>query len=86
MTFKPGDIVRFKPEAAICEDFINAYGRGPFILSRPYTPGTKSWHVLTMAGHRALLPSGRLEWHTPESCLMHDVFLDAAKKAVECEG
>jgi hypothetical protein len=85
MKFKPGDIVRFKPEAAICDEFVNAYGRGPFILSRRFSEYTKSWHVFTMDGRRTTLPSGTLEWHTPEHCLMFDTFLDAARKAVTRE-
>ena len=83
--FKPGDIVRFKPEAGICDEFLNAYGRGPFILRQRFSEHFKSWHLLTMDGRRALLPSGTLEWHTPEDCLMHDVFLEAARKAVASE-
>lgn len=80
MSFKEGDIVRFKDHEIIDEKFTSVYGRGPFIL----VWGKGRWESKSLDGKRHLTPWNS-HWNHSESSLILDTFLDAARKAVTDE-
>ncbi len=85
MKLKKGDVVRYAPQQELSSHFFEQWGRGPFIVRDPSFAGKDThWTFTTLDGIPLTNPrfNNGANWYCSTDGLILDVFLTAARKAV----
>ncbi len=77
MLLQIGDVVKYPPDLYLCHEFVDKYGRGPFIIS-----GVEDKHAIfdTMDGKPVIRYPETYWTHTCENLIL-DQFLTAVRRA-----